>query len=387
MVSMGLIVTLKVCIACNDGSYAVCHYLSFLRLCISADAELESSVSLATSTMCQYASDVDDVTTSGSSFTASDLSSWLSGLEGVVAEPFRLSMTSAGCSISVMEGILRIGQTTNYLIDAPSMQMILDGADAVLSHEYYFKPDLQTAAEKSHLVYNMSYLFEAYCNLATSMNITNAIIGHPSYESIQGRLRVAAIVLPPGHGNVTEVYVPREAAYLHLPTPLAGPYCLVSYDAEAYEARMAQLLALESFAVAPDSFWHIAGNVSAEQRDGHFVMDLTVIEDPVEVIVDMFNVTCPANRTTNRVPCRNYTQYLVHCASDVGAWNYFCPQDSSSNMSCSRIVNPLQNVSTESSETCDVEFSLSYDQNASLSCVCRKASATWVWSLNQSSGS
>ena len=337
-----------------------------------SDAELEESVDLAADIMCQYAKDVEVIVKAGSELLSSDLSTWLSLLQTFVDEPFRLSMRAAICSLSVMQGVLNIGKETDFEIDARSMQLLLDATDAVFSYEYFYRPGLQSDMEQSNLVQNVSHVLLAYCGVATDINATTAVVGLPSYESVQSRLRVTAIVLSPGPGAVREVHIPHDSSFLRIPTLEAGPYCLVSYSTAAYEGRVTELLAREPFSVVAGPFRNETENSTAVLREGHFVMDLSVAEEWVgREVVAMFNVTCPGDANSTQpfaVPCLNYSQYDVGCFDHVGAWNFFCPTDMSTNLSCSRI---LHNVTADYSETCEVEYRGGI-LNASVACACRK---------------
>jgi len=303
-----------------------------------ADVELDNSVGAMADIMCQYAKDVDAVLKSRSELLGTDLRTWLSLLQSFISEPFRLSMRAAACSASVMRGILNISTATDVAIDVKSMQTILDGADAVLSYEYFYQSGLQTVKEQSNLIRNMSFVLQAYCRVATDVNVTSSVVTQPSYKSVQSRLQVTAIVLPPKPSAVTEVVIPYDSFELHIPTLEAGPYCLVSYDIAAYETRVMELLAMESFSVVPGPFL----NSTAVMRVGHFVMDLSVVDVPVpRKSVDMFNVTCPGDTNSTSpfaVPCWNYSQYTVHCVDHMSAFNFYCPQNLSTNLSCSRIL-------------------------------------------------
>ena len=155
-----------------------------------ADAELEGSVDLVTGIMCQYALDIGVIVKSRDEVLSSDLNAWLSLLQTIADEPFRLSIPAAICSSTVMIGILNISKETDFEIDTRSMQIILNGADAVFSYEHFFEPGLQTDMEQSYLIRNVSFLLFSFCDVAADINATTAVIGQPSYESVQSRLRV-----------------------------------------------------------------------------------------------------------------------------------------------------------------------------------------------------
>ena len=75
--------------------------------CNIADAELEESVDLAAEIMCQYALDVGVVVKSRSELLSSELNTWLSHLQPVTDEPFRLSMLAANLSCKVYTGNIK----------------------------------------------------------------------------------------------------------------------------------------------------------------------------------------------------------------------------------------------------------------------------------------
>lgn len=328
---------------------------------------------LAVSVMCQYARDVDAVLRSRSILLSSDLNAWLSFIQTVTEEPFKLSIPAAVCSSSLMKGILKIGKETDFDIDARSMQIILDGVDAIFSYEYFHQAELQTNIEQLSLMRNISFLLFSYCDVATDINATTAFTRNPTYESVQSRLQVTAIVLSQNASVVKEMLFPYQSTYKHTPTLDSGPYCLVSYDAAVYETRMVELLAMKSFFIVSGLFRNETDNsTTTVSRKKHFVMDLSKVEAPIaRVTVEMFNVTCPHignNTSPFAVPCQNYSHYEVQCLDDyLGAWNFYCPPDLSTNLSCSRI---LDNVTSDYSESCGVEYL--YNLNASIVCVCQK---------------
>ena len=337
---------------------------------MSVDAELEESANVVAEIMCIYADDVNNIVKTRSVLPTDDLEAWLSLLRNFVEEPFRLSMKAASCSAAVMQGILNISKDTNYDADADTMQAVLDGMDAIFSYEYFYRAELQTPLERQLIILNVSHLLYSYCHVATDVNRTTSVVGRPSYESFQTRLRVTAIVLPINSFEMQEVYVPYELSHLRIPTVETGPYCLVTYDKTAYASRVADLLAMNSFSVTSGPFLNGTENTSS-WSDGHFVVDLSEMEVTGSTeAVSEFNITCPLMRSNNSssffVPCVNFTHYEVQCSEDVGMWNFNCPDEMWTNMSCSRIIG---NVTAEYSETCDVEFSW----NNSITCVCRKA--------------
>ena len=326
---------------------------------------------MVTEIMCQYAFDVKEVAESGDDMFSDYLDSWLSLLENVVEEPYRLSMQAATCSASLMQGILNVSKVSGLHAAAEMMQSILDGMDAIFSYEYFYRAELQTPLERQLLILNISHLLYSYCEVATDVNRTTSVVGQPSYQSVQSRLAVTAIVLPLDAVDITEVYVPYQSSYLRVLAQGIGPYCLVTYDKTAYATRVENLLMIDTFFVSPGPFLNGTENITTSWLDGHFVMDLSEIEItlPREVVAE-FNVSCPLTTSSNpsffHVPCLNYTHYIVQCSEDVGMWNFNCPDDMRTNMSCSRIIG---NVTEDYSESCDAEFGW----NNSVSCMCRKA--------------
>ena len=323
---------------------------------------------MVTEIMCQHAFDVKEVAESGDDMFSDYLDSWLSLLENVVEEPYRLSMQAATCSASLMQGILNVSKVSGLHAGAEMMQSILDGMDAIFSYEYFYRAELQTPLERQLLILNISHLLYSYCEVATDVNRTTSVVGQPSYLSAQSRLAVTAIVLPLDAVDITEVYVPYQSSYLRVPTQGIGPYCLVTYDKTAYATRVENLLMMDTFSVSPGPFLNGTENITTSWPDGHFVMDLSDIN--TWNVVAEFNVTCPLLSTNYStpffVPCLNYTHYVVQCSEDVGMWNFNCPDDMRTNMSCSRIIG---NVTEDYSESCNAEFGW----NNSVSCMCRKA--------------
>ena len=108
-----------------------------------------------------------------------------------------------------------------------------------------------------------------------------------------------------------------------------GPYCLVSYEAAAYETGPLR------------DRLECGGCTKNKGSDRDFQRHLPS-HDQHHVAV-----YCAVYL--------NYSQYIVHCLDDVGAWSYYCPKYLSTNLSCSRI---LENVTSDYSESYDVEYVL-----------------------------
>lgn len=326
--------------------------------------------------MCQYAADVRAVMDSQDEVLSSDLNAWSTLLLNVINEPFRLSIPSAVCSTALMSDMLNLTSSAGELsLDAQVfLQLVLDGAETVLSYELFHAPELQTATSQSHLLRNTSVLLLSYCRVVTDINATLTVLGQPSYSSTHERLAMAAVVLPPlRHDEVmpSEVTVPHGEFDLHFHTLLGGPYCVVSYEAETLSDRMTEMLSMDTFYTLPVNVSDNNGSaVAVTPQEEHFVIDLS---PPVALvyreIVDRFNVSCMGDGNATRVPCLNYTQYEVRCTADAGAWNFYCPADSTMNLTCDRVMSPLSiNSSRPFSEACVVDYS----QNGSVACICTK---------------
>jgi hypothetical protein len=126
-------------------------------------------VDLAVDIICQYARDVEAVLQSESALVDSDVESWLSFLQIVIDEPFRLSMSGAACTIAMMQGLLRIDRETDFDLDSGRMQLLLDGVDATLSYEYFFRSGDQLVEDQVNLVRNVSSLVQSYCEVITDV--------------------------------------------------------------------------------------------------------------------------------------------------------------------------------------------------------------------------
>jgi len=343
--------------------------------CDIPDAELEESVNLVEDIMCQYAADVRAVVDSQDEVLSSDLDAWSTLLLNVINEPFRLSIPSAVCSAALMRGMLNLTNSNGELsLDAQIMQLVLDGVETVLRFELFHAPDLQTSTSQSHLLRNASVLLLSYCRVVTDINATLSVLGQPSYSSTQESLEVAAVVLPPlGPDEVmlSEVTVPHGELYLHFRTVFGGPYCVVSYGAATFSDRMTEMLSMEAlYTLSVNVTGKNSSAMTVTPQEEHFVVDLSPPMAPVyREIVNTFNISCLGDGNTTTVPCQNYTQYEVRCSADAGAWNFYCPPDSSMNLTCDRVVSPLpHDFSRQYSEACEVDYS----QNGSVACVCIK---------------
>lgn len=339
--------------------YSACGLISKHFVFMCEDAELEASVNMAADIMCQYARDSEEIALMGESATDySVMDTWLSFLQVLVDEPFRLSMTGASCSISVMQGLLKMHNVYNIDLDRSRMTLLLDGVDAILRYEQYFRPEGHSNEDRYNLVRSVSHLFLSYCEVLTDVNSTITDLGTPSYESKQNRLAIAAVVWRPDFDTVTDVTFSHGPFYISIVTLHQGPYCLIGYDAEVYESRMTAMLEMGVLTVVP---FNITENGTGTHHR-HIVVDLSVVPDRASRL-DSFNVTCGGDGNATAVLCMNYTQYEVSCG-EVGVWSFFCPNDTSVNLTCTR----ERNSTSDYSEVCEVD----YLTNDTVSCTCSK---------------
>jgi hypothetical protein len=271
-----------------------------------------------------------------------------------------------------MDGILNIiyiadedGSRNENLLEAHTMQAILNSVDAALSYEAFYQSELQTIVEQKELILNVSSLLFSFCEVVTDSD-TYISLGQPAYASVQARLQVRPVVISLEFSPLSAVYLVYEAVSLYIPDLNPGAYCVVSYSLKGYETRMAELLEMRTFSVVPGPYVNGTGEIAS----GHFIVDIAASTAVEKVDIEVFNITCKVNETTDHsVPCHYFSAYDVLCPGEEGAWEFVCPKNAVSNMTCNNLISLNHSNSTSVVvETCEVKFAT----NSSMTCVCER---------------